>query len=522
MKNMARFYMIFGISILIITIIGSTFAYYVWNTSSDKETKIVTNIGAATVYFDGGSSIDNAIIRPVSDKSKGIVKEIGVKANTSGININMYLDITTLPDALKEESFKYAFYNGTTLLQEGNFTTDYLSSNTEACSTNDTTHIILLSNKTVSTSLTTYILYIWIDGLNYENPNTMMNQTFSFKLHADGTGGMIKEGKIPDITETISNSFAYKLVQDYINSEKTDVTNNGILYHYDTTHNLMTDIAGNVRYYGASPNNYIYFNCSDYSNQTQDTCEIWRIIGVFEGKVKIMRNASIGSYSWDNKNDSTGGGKYGYNVWTKSRLMKLLNPTNYYTIDSNDNGLGQSLYYNSESGMCYRGQNNATVSCNFTSTGIKNDATRNMISEVVWNLGGWKETRVYSDQMYEYERGKIVCPRCSTLWTGKIALAYPSDYGYAADFRSCTKQLGGYGSSTCTSVNWMRSISGTWLLTSDSDFDFTAWAINSSGAVLDYQNTPNSSGVVPVLYLSSQLEIKSGDGSSSLPYQLQQ
>ena len=48
----------------------------------------------------------------------------------------------------------------------------------------------------------------------------------------------------------------------------------------------MKDTAGDIRYYGAAPNNYIYFNCSDYSNQSSSTCETWRIIGVFDGKVK--------------------------------------------------------------------------------------------------------------------------------------------------------------------------------------------------------------------------------------------
>ena len=51
---------------------------------------------------------------------------------------------------------------------------------------------------------------------------------------------------------------------------------------------------GNIRYYGASPNNYIYFNCDDYSNQTSRTCETWRIIGIFDGKVKILREDTIG------------------------------------------------------------------------------------------------------------------------------------------------------------------------------------------------------------------------------------
>ena len=516
MKNKSRTYMIIGISILIIAIIGSTFAYYIWNTTTDEETKIVTNIGAATVYFDGGSVIDNANIRPVSDKSKGIVKEIGVKASTNGISMNLYLDINTLPDALKEESFKYSFYKGSTLIKEGNFTASHLSSNTEPCSTNNTTHIILLPNQTVSTSLTNYTLYIWIDGANYENPTTMMNQTFSFNLHATGTGGIIKEGQIPDISQTVTNSLAYQLVQDYIEAEKTDVTNNGVLYHYDTAHNLMTDTIGNLRYYGASPNNYIYFNCSDYSNQSSSTCETWRIIGVFEGKVKIMRGSTIGSYAWDNKNTSTGAeSNYGKNDWTDARLMKLLNP--------GYSGTGGSLYYNSGSGSCYSGQNNATTTCDFTSTGIKNDTTRNLISDTLYYLGGHSSSSVYSDTIYEKERGTTVYSGRPTTWTGKIALPYPSDYGYAADLGSCTVQLGSYNDSTCTSANWMKSIfagSYNWLLTPRSGNSDDAWVVYSSGRVYRNLYTYNAYGVAPVLYLGSELGIESGTGTNSDPYRL--
>jgi GGDEF domain-containing protein len=31
---------------------------------------------------------------------------------------------------------------------------------------------------------------------------------------------------------------------------------------------------------------YVYFNCSDYSNQSDSTCEKWRIIGVFKNMTK--------------------------------------------------------------------------------------------------------------------------------------------------------------------------------------------------------------------------------------------
>ena len=66
-------------------------------------------------------------------------------------------------------------------------------------------------------------LYIWIDGANYENPVTMMNKNFSFKLHADGTGGFIKEGKIPDTPDT-DNTLASNIVTTYINApNKTEI-----------------------------------------------------------------------------------------------------------------------------------------------------------------------------------------------------------------------------------------------------------------------------------------------------------
>ena len=281
----------------------------------------------------------------------------------------------------------------------------------------------------------------------------------------------------------------------------------------------MQDIGGNLRYYGASPNNYIYFNCSDYSNQSSSTCETWRIIGVFDGKLKLIRGSQIGSYSWDNKNTSTGAeDNYGKNDWTDARLMKILNPG--YESEAT----GGSLYYNAKSGNCYAEQNNATTTCDFTSTGIKNAETRSMILDNTYSLLGWDDSSVYSNQMYEYERstGSVYTGR-PTSWIGKIALAYPSDYGYAADLGKCTKTLFYYRDSTCTSNNWMKSMmtSSNWLLTPFSGDPIIVWNIRSTGYVYHYDDYPYvASGVTPVLYLGSELSIKTGTGSSSAPYQI--
>lgn len=321
------------------------------------------------------------------------------------------------------------------------------------------------------------------------------------------------------------NAAAY-ITNLYKVSDKETVTNNSITYNTVPSRSLMNDRKGgttsldngNVRYYGANPNNYVYFNCSDYSNQSSSTCEVWRIIGVFDGKLKLIRNSSIGSFSWDNKNTSTGAeSAAGKNNWSDARLMKLLNPD--YEAES----IGGSLYYKARSGKCYAGQNNATVSCNFTSTGIKNDETRNLIAETSWGLGGWNDSVVYSDFMYGKERGTSVYNGHSTSWNGKIALPYPSDFGYSADFSTCTTHIGDYDN--CTSSVWMLTLMGTTanslFLTPFSDDSSSIWGIMPPGyATSDDFAAYGNENIFPTLYLKSDIGIGSGDGSSSSPYTL--
>ena len=356
--------------------------------------------------------------------------------------------------------------------------------------------------------------------LSVENTGTTSSTaTLSTILGYEKDGDLIVPSGVTLISEGYTGPINYIITNLYSNATKTSVTNNSITYQYDTTHSLMKDIDGNIRYYGASPNNYIYFNCSDYSNQSASTCETWRIIGVFEGKVKLIRGSQIGTYAWDNKNTSTGAETaYGKNDWAEARLMKLLNPG--YESETT----GGSLYYNAKSGNCYAWQNNATKTCNFTSTGIKNDITRNLISDTTYYLGGYNSTEVYSNEIYEKERGGAVYTGRPTTWTGKIALAYPSDYGYAADLSKCSQTLYNYNDSTCTSNNWMKSIVAPnygWLLTPNSGLADITWHVYSSGFV-DYSGyyAFNANGVTPVLYLDPSVDIKPGTGSSSAPYQL--
>ena len=513
-----KYFIVALVALLIVLVIGTgTYAWLTW--SSPNTTKLTVKIGnIADVIFDNGKEINTTSLAPVFTYDQGEKTSFSIvkrsTATSANIDYTITLNITSIAAELKVASFKYVLLNGNQVVRQGDF------------SSASSGGAISLSSSRLTDTRADFTFYIYIDG-NTENNANMMNKEFKATINVSASEGSNTINAVQYITNL------------YTNASKTPATNNGKEYNTAPSVSLMNDRlggtttdldGGNIRYYGASPNNYIYFNCSDYSNQTSSTCETWRIIGVFDGKLKLIRGSQIGTYAWDNKNTSTGAeDNYGKNDWTTARLMKLLNPVDYYINDNNDkdsegNYLGYSLYYNSAPGKCYSGQNNATVDCDFTSTGIKNDETRNMIAETTWNIGGWNSSSVYPNQIYEYERGTTVYTgRPTTPWTGKIALAYPSDYGYAADLNQCKdKTLYDYDNSTCTSNNWMKAIitNNGWLLTPYSSSSRHVWHVLSSGSVND-RRAYYAIGAVPVLSLSSELGIESGgDGSSSNPYKL--
>ena len=370
--------------------------------------------------------------------------------------------------------------------------------------------------------------YVKLHLKNKTSSNTTVEITAVMGYENGGDLIVPSDSTLVTGTYTAPISLAKYITNLYTNASKSTVTNNSITYNYATSESLMNDRlggttssldGGNIRYYGASPKNYVYFNCETYPSTN---CELWRIIGVFDGKIKLMRNESIGNYSWDTSASSVNSG-YGVNEWSQADLMKLLNPGH------ESESVGGSLYYNSKSGNCYSDDSNATTSCDFTSTGIKNATTRNMIADTTYNTGGHTTSNVFSNVMYEKERGITTVSNPSdgitrtTTWTGKIALAYPSDYGYATDLSKCTQTLNSYNNSTCNSNDWMYSIFKTngynWLLTPHSSREYLAFLASSSGYV-SYSNIFHANRVAPVLYLSSDQDIVSGDGSQSNPYQL--
>ena len=258
----------------------------------------------------------------------------------------------------------------------------------------------------------------------------------------------------------------------------------------------------NLRYIGTDPNNYVYFNCDDYNNPNSNTCELWRIIGVFnenshgisgEKLIKIIRNDSIGNITWDTANT---------NNWSTASLQKTLN-------EDYLNGSGS-----------------------YASNGIKNNTTRNMIANVTWKLGGTADYQSASNGLashwYGYERGTTVYSGRPTTWQGKIALMYPSDYGYATSGGATTnreaclaKELYNWNSSSysdCKNNDWLLdSSTNQWTLTPFSSHSGIVFNVFNRGCV-DGFGAVTSYGVRPSVYLTSNVSISGGDGTMNNPY----
>ena len=268
--------------------------------------------------------------------------------------------------------------------------------------------------------------------------------------------------------------------------------NQGMLAYDGTVDN-------NLRYIGANPNNYVYFNCDDYNNPSSSTCELWRIIGVFnenshgisgEKLVKLIRSNSLGDIVWDSA---------GTNNWSTASLQTTLNG-DYL------NGSGS-----------------------YASSGIKNDITRNMIANVTWKLGG---SSTYDDvtasMFYERERGTTVYSGRPTTWQGEIALMYPSDYGYATSGGSTTnreaclaKELYNWDSSSysdCKNNDWLFNSTIQWTLTPNSSISNRVFFVGDDGYVAGGNYASGSLGVRPSVYLTSNVGISGGDGTMNNPY----
>ena len=453
---------------LAILVIGASFAYFAAQGNTSAQTSATVKTYTVDVFsFETGDPISFSLNQENFASGKGnqtgstfakAILTANNKTNTATEHYNMYLNIS-------ENTFDYSIDENTpeillTITDGTNPVTNITSLTYKTVTdgkgnsisgydiTNKTGLIELFSNREITTTSTkTENWNISVTFINYNaDQSKNAGNTFSGKV-------LIQKEKIT-------------LLADYVISQYTGTQgDNGIYYHESSLANGAGD--NSYRYAGASDsvNNYI---CLGSDVATCPDANLFRIIGVFGDKTKVIRAKSVGDQRWQISKDNT---------WSSSSLNTYLNGTY------------------------------------LTSLGTLADK----IATTTWKVGGGKTANingVVPKTAYQYEVGSSAS---TTTYDAKIGLMYVSDYGFAADQSGWTTKLNSYNSNT--SKNWLYLGHDEYTISRDSDTTGSAFIVYS-GYVLSYLVNNATNGVRPTFNLNSSVTYVSGDGTQSNPIRI--
>lgn len=161
------------IAIVIAMLSLSTYSWYKWHSSSNNTISVALSGGSRITFIDGPDISDS--LTPVANYYDGIVKTFKVSSDGPGNTFDLYLKINTIPNELKDASFKWAIYKDDAYINGGDFST---------C--NDGDDVILLDDRAISFDTEdVYTIYFWIDSLEENDPG-MSGKTVDFNLYAIG------------------------------------------------------------------------------------------------------------------------------------------------------------------------------------------------------------------------------------------------------------------------------------------------------------------------------------------------
>ena len=558
------------ITILLITIAG-TFAWLSWKSNETALVLTVGDINSAQVILKPYQI--NSTITPVLTYENEEYTDIAATNNsTTAKVIKLFYKINNIDPELVNTNFKYTITKST---DNGSTYTEYLSGDFSTASTD--TEFYIMEEKLPKSITYKYKVYIWLSSSD-ENQVDIQGKSFNGELratieeapiitatdlvskanpstltYADATDSQKREmwtfshdateqteattdyryigggiycsyesGEYRDLTNSDGTcSKKYRVFMTWVNDGRTSTFHSDSCPSDDSYRTYECTELTTDGVFGVEVNNYITFND-----------EVWRIIGVFDGRIKIIRNESIGNMTWDYKKAGVGSSttNRGSNDWSDSQLMYMLNPTSYKLKDGYTED-GTYIYDGSGNIIYQLGCRPASISSGDTSYSCSstpwslNSTALSQISEVIYYLGGIPARDNHSaSAIYAYERGTTVYSGRPTNWTGLVGLMYASDYQYT--FANGVDDE--YYLNSSSSTDDTRGVT-SWLY---HGFQWTisaAYYKNDSGAyyiteifsssIIPYANPPSSSDTYPVVYLKSDIKLQ-GTGSSDDPYEI--
>ena len=269
--------------------------------------------------------------------------------------------------------------------------------------------------------------------------------------------------------------------------------------------NLNMEYAGVGKW--SRVNNFVCFGSTETPCPTDN---LYRIIGVFEDKVKLIK------YDYANSNLLGTDGDYSDSSTPNSSYYKgsLTSINTYYwnnkAANKASNEWSTSLL------------NKINLNTNY----LNNIGTiwSNMIEDATWKVSGHSTSEVTPREMYTREITNATKTYGPSDGTSKIGLMYASDYGFAASPSAWTKTLFNYdgndvnGTSIIT-INWMYMGHSEWTISPYSSSSGGVFFLDDDGYV-SYYTTTYGYGSRPVLYLKASVLYAGGLGTKDSPITL--
>ena len=279
------------------------------------------------------------------------------------------------------------------------------------------------------------------------------------------------------------------------------------IYYHDST--LANGAGDNSYRYAGSSDSVNNFVCFGSTTSPCPTNNLYRIIGVIEGKVKLIKYDYMTAEELGTNGDYKGAYTYGSTTYKEN---------NYANITS--------YYWN------YKATNKAT---NTWSTSLLNKTNlntnyinyigeewANKITITTWKVGGNTYDNIAESIPSVAYQNEITNPDATnstdnaTEYQAKIGLMYVSDYGFAASPSAWTLTMGSYNNTTATNNNWMYMGLYEWTISRYADYSGYAFFVRGDGGVR-YNGVSGFSAVRPSFNLESSITYKSGSGTQSDP-----
>ncbi len=368
-------------------------------------------------------------------------------------------------------------------------------------------------------------LYIGTQGENsiyYHNSGLTNGAGDNSYRYSGGDYVLTEAGKATGATMMIgyNNTVTTALIDFYCNGTKQFV---GYVCRTSQTHYYL--IKGDTTQYQTyketlnkaiekgylTKDNVKNFVCFGSTTSPCPTENLYRIIGVFENNVKLVKWDYAKSSLLGTNGDFSEENSYFFSG--EQGESPTSNSSYYWNNSTQTNTWSESLL------------NKTNLNINFINN-IGSEWTQK-IATTTWKVGGNTMTNIGSVVPATAYQNEVVHPVMTnttdnkTEYTSKIGLMYVSDYYYAASPSAWT--LVGYNSSDATKdyrfskgENWLYGGGWDWTISRDAGSSDNAFFVDSDGGV-NYDSVNLDYGVRPSFSLLSSTTYVSGSGSANDP-----